>query len=227
MGTATSRPTAGAGIVTVSHRSGGGGAHGSPVVDPDLAALHRLPAVAPLVQPASLAGLFTRADPALPALHARNVNALCREYAALSRHAALPICEEQRALAKKMSGVEALCARVLYLLALRSTELNSSAATLHQFGELRARTGEVHDAVRQAVARAESLEARATQLMLSTTTTTAPFGTATTIPGPADAANPYLNANPNAVEDELVMAMPSDRVGKPRASRSYGALTFE
>ena len=168
MGTSTSRPTAGGpGIVTVSHR-GSGGAHGSSGVDQDLVALHRLPAVAPLMQPASLTGLFARADPGLPALHARNLNGVCREYAALARHAVLPICEEQRALAKKMSGVEALCARVLYLLALRSTELNSSAATLHQFGELRARTREVHDSVRQAVARAESLEARATQLTLAT-----------------------------------------------------------
>uniref|UniRef100_A0A7S2MEX0 BLOC-1-related complex subunit 5 n=1 Tax=Haptolina brevifila TaxID=156173 RepID=A0A7S2MEX0_9EUKA len=149
-----------AGIVTVSERGG------TAAVDPDLAALQRLPPVSPLVRPPSLVnGLFSsRPDPSLPALQARNVSALCREYAAVLRQAALPICEEQRALAKKMSSVEALCVRVLYLMALRSTELTKSAVALRELTELRTQTGGLHKLTEQAMARAEALERRASVL---------------------------------------------------------------
>ena len=122
---------------------------------------------ATLVRPASLvqSALFSnRPDPSLPALHARNVSALCREYASLLRQAALPICEEQRTLSKKMSSVEALCSRVLYLMALRSTELTQSATSMRELGELRARTRDLQSAVQRSVARADALEARALTL---------------------------------------------------------------
>ena len=151
MGTAQSSPASG--LVTVSQRAA------DSRQDPDLAALQRLPPVAPLVKPPTLRGLFsTRTDPGLPSLHPRNLSALCREYASLSRHAALPICEEQRVLAKKMSGVEALCARVLYLMALRSTELTSSASTLRDIAAVEERMNESQAVLQQCVARAERLE---------------------------------------------------------------------
>ena len=168
MGASASSPTK-SGIVTVNANRGEAAGAPSPRLDPDVAALQRLPPVTPLVPLPSptLAGFFGGGpDPPLPSLHGRNASALCREYAALSRHAALPICEEQRALAKKMSGVEALCARVLYLMALRSSELTSSASTLRQLAELRARADEVHDAMGRALVRADKLEARASQLAL-------------------------------------------------------------
>jgi hypothetical protein len=161
MGATSSRgPAASDSIVTVSQRRSSGSA------DADLVALHRLPAVAPIMQPASFSSLFTasRAKPTEPSLHTRNVNALCREYAALSRQAALPICEEQRALAKKMSSVEALCARVLYLMALRSTELTASAGALRELQELRARTKTMSEHVRQLETQGAALEARAARL---------------------------------------------------------------
>ena len=159
--TSSKAPT---GIVTVSQRAG---ATTTVTVDPDIAALQRLPPVSPLVRPASLvqSALFSnRPDPSLPALHARNVSALCREYASLLRQAALPICEEQRTLSKKMSSVEALCSRVLYLMALRSTELTQSATSMRELGELRARTRDLQSAVQRSVARADALEARALTL---------------------------------------------------------------
>jgi len=134
-------------------------------------------ATAPLIKPSSsitVSGLFASrtGSPSgggpqrtqLPELNARNLSALCREYAALARQSALPLCEEQKAIAKKMSGVEALCARVLYLMALRSTELNTSTTTLRDLRELRQRTHVLDDAVRYAVRRGDALEARLARL---------------------------------------------------------------
>jgi hypothetical protein len=127
--------------------------------DPDLAALHRLSAVAPLIQPQTLHGLFTRrSDPMLPSLHPRNLNALCREFASFPRHAALPICEEQRSLAKKMSSLEALCARVLYLMALRSAELAANTNTLQELQRVGEQIREARAVLQQCVTRAERCE---------------------------------------------------------------------
>ena len=181
MGQSTSSARAAAmaadpGITTVSHRVS------TATVDPDLAALRRLPQVAPLLRPqtavSSLFGsapssatpsamnsLFGSASSSvLPELNARNVSLLCREFAALSRHAALPICEEQRAITKKMSGVEALCTRVLYLIALRSSEFSTSAATLRELRAVRDGARTLGDDVREATRRVEALEARLMQL---------------------------------------------------------------
>jgi len=157
MGASSSAPVPG--LVTVSR---GRPATSSAAVDPDLAALRSLPTSAPLVKPPTLRGLFSSrsAAPGLPVLHPRSVTALCREYASLSRHAALPLCEEQRALAKKMSGVEALCARVLYLMALRNSELAASATTLREMSTVGARMEEVRAALQHCVARADALERR-------------------------------------------------------------------
>ena len=156
MGAASSQPSMG--LVTVTHRSSPSSS------DPDLVALQRLPPVAPLMRPPTLTSmLFSRTrtpDPALPTLHPRNVSALCREYAALSRHAALPICETQRGIAKKMSAVEGLCARVLYLMALRSTELSTSAATIRELDAISARVFDVNAVLQETLARAERCEAR-------------------------------------------------------------------
>lgn len=164
------------GITTVSHRVS------TATVDPDLAALRRLPQVAPLLRPqtaasslfgsvpssatpSAMSSLFGSASSSvLPELNARNVSLLCREFAALSRHAALPICEEQRAITKKMSGVEALCTRVLYLIALRSSEFSTSAATLRELRAVRAGARTLGDDVREATRRVEALEARLMQL---------------------------------------------------------------
>ena len=190
MGQSTSSARAAAmaadpGITTVSHRVS------TATVDPDLAALRRLPQVAPLLRPqtavSSLFGsapssatpsamnsLFGSASSSvLPELNARNVSLLCREFAALSRHAALPICEEQRAITKKMSGVEALCTRVLYLIALRSSEFSTSAATLRELRAVRAGARTLGDDVREATRRVEALEARLMQLTPGGTSLTA------------------------------------------------------
>ena len=117
-----------------------------------------------IVKPPTLRSVLFSSRPTgttgLPSLHPRNVSALCREYASLSRHAALPLCEEQHKLAKKMSGVEALCARVLYLMALRASELAASAATLKELAAAGQRVEEVKELVRQATARADALERR-------------------------------------------------------------------
>lgn len=181
MGQSTSSARAAAmaadpGITTVSHRVS------TATVDPDLAALRRLPQVAPLLRPqtaasslfgsvpssatpSAMSSLFGSASSSvLPELNARNVSLLCREFAALSRHAALPICEEQRAITKKMSGVEALCTRVLYLIALRSSEFSTSAATLRELRAVRAGARTLGDDVREATRRVEALEARLMQL---------------------------------------------------------------
>ena len=104
-----------AGLVTVSSASQ------QHEQDPDLLALQRLPHVSPLVKPPdALAAIFSRSrQPELPSLHSAAVQQLCRDYAAYCRDAATPLCEGQKTLAKKMCGLEALCARILYLLALR------------------------------------------------------------------------------------------------------------
>ena len=99
-------------------------------------------------------------NPDLPALHGREVSALCREYASLSRHAALPLCEEQRAIAKKMAGVEALCARVLYLMALRSGELTTSATALRELSAVGESIDESRANLQRLIARADALERR-------------------------------------------------------------------
>ena len=163
MGASSSRTATSDSIVTVSHRRGSGSAAHA---DADLLALHRLPKVAPIMQPASFSSLFagSRASRTEPSLHSRNVSALCREYAALSRQAAIPICEEQRALTRKMSSVEALCARVLYLMALRSTELTTSAGTLRELQELHEQAHEMEDRVKELHARTSALEARVSSL---------------------------------------------------------------
>ena len=100
--------------------------------DPDLLALQRLPHVSPLVKPSdALTAMFSRAkQPDLPSLHSAAMQQLCRDYAAYCRDAATPLCEGQKTLAKKMCALEALCARILYLLALRFNELSRCAATL-------------------------------------------------------------------------------------------------
>ena len=159
MGAATSTPAPTSGLVTVSR--GRPESRGAPV-DPDLAALRALPPVSPLLKPPSLRGLFSgrAAGAELPGLHPRNVSALCREYASLSRHTALPLCEEQRTLAKKIAGVEALCARVLYLMALRSSELSASVTTLRDMESLGESMDQLRTVLQKCVVRAEKLEQR-------------------------------------------------------------------
>ena len=81
--------------------------------------------------------MFSRArQPELPSLHSAAVQQLCRDYAAYCRDAATPLCEGQKTLAKKMCGLEALCARILYLLALRFNELSGCAATLRDVPQI-------------------------------------------------------------------------------------------
>lgn len=63
-------------------------------------------------------------------------------------------------MAKQMASVESLCARALYLLALRVSELERSAETLREIPELTARIRELRDSLQQSVARADGLAAR-------------------------------------------------------------------
>ena len=86
-------------------------------------------------------------------------HALCDEYAAYHRDAVLGLCEGQRALAKKMCGVEALCARILYLLALRSNELSGCEAALADLPEVEARLRASRALLQTCVQRAEALNA--------------------------------------------------------------------
>ena len=155
---ASSSSSAAPGLIIVSKRQTPSSAS---QLDPDLAALKRLPPVSPLVKQPTLRGILfagSRPGEGLPELDARNVSALCREYASISRQAALPICEEQRSLTKKMSGVESLCARVLYLMALRSTELSSSTATMRELGNVTASIRQNQATLQQLVARAQRLD---------------------------------------------------------------------
>lgn len=164
MGAASSSPAA-SGLVTVSKRQTPSSAS---QLDPDLAALQRLPPVSPLVKQPTLRGILfagSRPGEGLPELDARNISALCREYASISRQAALPICEEQRTIAKKMSGVEALCARVLYLMALRSTELSSSTATMRELGNVTESIRQNQATLQQLVARAQRLDEQLDRMM--------------------------------------------------------------
>ena len=158
MGATTSKANEASGLITVSK----GSEASSPKVDQDLVALRALPPVAPLIkeQPLLRSLFFSSAkqDSGLPELQPRNVSALCREFASLSRQAALPLCEEQRVISRKMSAVEALCARVLYLMALRSTELSGASATLHEIDDVAEAIREGQRAYNQCVARASALE---------------------------------------------------------------------
>jgi len=131
----------------------------SALVDPDLAALRRLAPVAPLLKPPTLRSLlFSRpSDPSLPSLSVRNASALCHEYAALARRVT-PLCEAQRNVVQHMASVEALCARALSLLALRSTDVSTSANALRDVQPLRASLQESRVALQQCMARADKLE---------------------------------------------------------------------
>ena len=93
--------------------------------------MQRLAPVSPLVKhPDALTAIFSRSrQPELPSLHTAAVQQLCRDYASYCRDAATPLCEGQKTLAKKMCGLEALCARILYLLALRFNELSDCVLT--------------------------------------------------------------------------------------------------
>lgn len=129
-------------------------------VDEDLAALRSL-STAPLLKPQSFGSLLLtgHSEPDLPALHPHNLSALCHELASRSRAAAAPMCEEQKALTTQMASVEALCARALYVVAIRASEASSSAAALRELPDLAARLRETKDAVRRCVERADALQA--------------------------------------------------------------------
>ena len=107
----------------------------------------------------SWASLLRPSDSTLPTLHPRSLGALCREFSSLSRQAAMPLCEEQRLLAQQMASVESLCARVLYLLALRATDLSSSAASLRELPDVVAHVRETRLVVQRCVERADALAA--------------------------------------------------------------------
>ena len=115
----------------------------------------------PLIKAPGLAGLFgsSRQRPQeLPTLDPATLSALGREYAAYCRNAAEPLCEAQKTLAQKMCGLEALCARILYLLALRFNELSGCAATLRDVPQISARLQETQQLLQQCVAQADRLE---------------------------------------------------------------------
>ena len=128
--------------------------------DPDLLALQRLAHVSPLVKPSdALTSMFSRArQPELPSLHSAAVQQLCRDYAAYCRDAATPLCEGQKTLAKKMCGLEALCARILYLLALRFNELSGCAATLRDVPLIATKLQETQLLLRRCVEQCDRLE---------------------------------------------------------------------
>ena len=128
--------------------------------DPDLLALQRLPHVSPLVKPPdALTAIFSRTrQPELPSLHSAAVQQLCRDYAAYCRDAATPLCEGQKTLAKKMCGLEALCARILYLLALRFNELSGCAATLRDVPQIATKLQETQLLLQRCVEQCGRLE---------------------------------------------------------------------
>ena len=142
-----------AGLVTVSSAN-------QDEQDPDLLALQRLPQVSPLVKPPdALTAIFSRSrQPELPSLHSAAVQQLCRDYAAYCRDAATPLCEGQKTLAKKMCGLEALCARILYLLALRFNELSGCAATLRDVPQITTKLQETQLLLQRCVEQADQLE---------------------------------------------------------------------
>ena len=104
-----------AGFITVSES-----VSRAETVDPDLEMLRRLPPVAPLIPLPTMRGLFAAAGGAsgasamdeLNRLRADCVVDICHSYVGLSHQAIVPLCEGQKALARKMSGVEALCRRL-------------------------------------------------------------------------------------------------------------------
>ena len=126
--------------------------------DPDLQALARLPQCLPLMPPTR--GMFGRSrimSVPLPALRPAGASAVCREYVTMNQRAAVPLCEGQKVLAKKMTDVEALCARILYLLALRANELSACAAALSDLPKLQARLGESNALLQSLVEQADQL----------------------------------------------------------------------
>ena len=122
--------------------------------------LQRLPHVSPLVKPPdALTAIFSRTrQPELPSLHSAAVQQLCRDYAAYCRDAATPLCEGQKTLAKKMCGLEALCARILYLLALRFNELSGCAATLRDVPQIATKLQETQLLLQRCVEQCGRLE---------------------------------------------------------------------
>ena len=154
MGQQAGKPAANpAGFVTVSAASQQG------AQDPDLLALQRLPPVSPLIKPPAIASIFSRQrQPELPGLQSAAVQQLCRDYAAYCREAATPLCEGQKTLAKKMCGLEALCARILYLLALRFNELSGCATTLRDVPQIAVKIQETRQLLQHCVEQADRLE---------------------------------------------------------------------
>ena len=69
-----------------------------------------------------------------------------------------PLCEAQRNVVQHMASVEALCARALSLLALRSTDVSTSANAMRDVQPLRASLQESRVALQQCMARADKLE---------------------------------------------------------------------
>ena len=151
-----------AGFVTVSEP-----AARAEAADPDLEMLRRLPPVAPLIPLPTMRGLFAAAGGAsgasamdeLNRLRADSVVDICHSYVGLSHQAIVPLCEGQKALARKMSGVEALCARILYLLALRANELSGCASALSDVGQLHDRLAESKALLHRTLEQAAQLEA--------------------------------------------------------------------
>ena len=92
-------------------------------------------------------------------MKSRSVASLCREYAAFSREAALPLCEAQRSLGTKATAIDALCARILYLIALRSNELSSCASALRELPQISAQLAETRALLDQCTAHADTLNA--------------------------------------------------------------------
>ena len=130
-------------------------------LDRDTAALHRLPPCAPLIRPihvTSVRGFFSsKQDNGLPKMPAGGVASACREFATFSREGALPLCETQKVLGKKITSTEALCTRILYVMALRAGELSSCAASLHDLTSLSAQIAEANERLLQCTAKADAL----------------------------------------------------------------------
>ena len=151
-----------AGFITVSES-----VSRAETVDPDLEMLRRLPPVAPLIPLPTMRGLFAAASGAsgasamdeLNRLRADSVVDICHSYVGLSHQAIVPLCEGQKALARKMSGVEALCARILYLLALRANELSGCASALSNVDQLHGRLAESKALLHRTLEQAAQLEA--------------------------------------------------------------------
>lgn len=144
------------GFVTVSSAQAPRG------IDPDAAALHRLPPCAPLIRPSgptSVRSFFSssKTDNGLPKLPPRGVTDLCSEYARFSREVALPLVDAQKVLGVKMANVEATCTRILYVMALRAGELSSCATSLREIPSITAQLAEVNALLEQCTAKADGL----------------------------------------------------------------------